>query len=411
MKLKVCVIGGGNAAHACMALFPFKGIETKCLATYQDEAKRINEGLKEQGFIRAIFAEHNDPKGVVDGVPIEVSDDPSIVSDCNVLLLPLPTFAFEGVLRKIAKYIAPGTFIAATPGQGGFDWIARYALGELREDLTFFTITGMPFNCRIQDYGKLVQVQQLSRAFQVAAVPESRAAQCAEITSRLFGPAVSIGHIMTATLAPLNANIHPMHCYTLLKNYKMGDTFDKNPLFYETMSVEDDHWMEAVSSEVQKIAAVLRRKTSIHCHPETIYESECLRGYWAPEMSPSEVFRTSPAYKNFTYPFMVIPNPPGTPVNTPVKYAPNFASRYFTEDIPYGLCVWKGLADICGVKAPSITRLIEWAQPFMGKEYIVDGKLAGKDVAGTSAPQRYGIFSIDQLKLGTAGARGKLAKL
>jgi hypothetical protein len=34
----------------------------------------------------------------------------------------------------------------------------------------------------------------------------------------------------------------------------------------------------------------------------------------------------------------------------------------------------------------------------MGKEYIVNGRLVGKDVRETSAPQRFGITTVEQLK-------------
>ena len=41
--------------------------------------------------------------------------------------------------------------------------------------------------------------------------------------------------------------------------------------------------------------------------------------------------------------------------------------------------------------------VIYWAQKGMGKEYIIDGKLTGKDVASSNAPQRFGVTTLDQL--------------
>lgn len=38
----------------------------------------------------------------------------------------------------------------------------------------------------------------------------------------------------------------------------------------------------------------------------------------------------------------------------------------------------------------------------MGKEYVVDGKLVGKDVGETSAPQRWGITTVEELAAGHA---------
>merc|ERR1712137_723056 len=72
------------------------------------------------------------------------------------------------------------------------------------------------------------------------------------------------------------------------------------------------------------------------------------------------------------------------------KYIPLFEQRYFTEDIPYGLCLVKGVADLVDVAVPTIDKLILWAQAHLGKEFIVQGKLKGKDVATCStAPQAF----------------------
>eukprot|EP01008_Symbiontida_sp_HLA12_P000206 NODE_1203_length_642_cov_222.319846_g1194_i0.p1 GENE.NODE_1203_length_642_cov_222.319846_g1194_i0~~NODE_1203_length_642_cov_222.319846_g1194_i0.p1 ORF type:complete len:188 (+),score=36.79 NODE_1203_length_642_cov_222.319846_g1194_i0:78-566(+) len=79
-------------------------------------------------------------------------------------------------------------------------------------------------------------------------------------------------------------------------------------------------------------------------------------------------------------------------------WVPDFKYRYLTEDIPLGQCILKGYADLCGIKVPTIDMLIEWSQKHMGKEYIKDGALTGKDAASTPAPQSFGITSMDILR-------------
>merc|ERR1711920_774794 len=72
----------------------------------------------------------------------------------------------------------------------------------------------------------------------------------------------------------------------------------------------------------------------------------------------------------------------------------DFSNRYFTEDIPDGLCVYKGYAELAGVETPGIDAILNHFQKFMGKEYIIDGKL---QPAGTKAPQAYGFNTLDAL--------------
>ena len=72
------------------------------------------------------------------------------------------------------------------------------------------------------------------------------------------------------------------------------------------------------------------------------------------------------------------------------KFVPDFTYRYMTEDIPYGLAVIRGIAEIAEVETPNIDKVLTWCQEKMGKEYLENSKLQGKDVATSRAPQRYG---------------------
>ena len=39
---------------------------------------------------------------------------------------------------------------------------------------------------------------------------------------------------------------------------------------------------------------------------------------------------------------------------------PNLKCRFFTEDVPYGLCILKDLGRIFGVETPMIDEMLEW---------------------------------------------------
>ena len=79
------------------------------------------------------------------------------------------------------------------------------------------------------------------------------------------------------------------------------------------------------------------------------------------------------------------------------KFVPDFTHRYMTEDVPYGLVVIRGIAQIVGVQTPKIGKVLKWCQEKMGKEYLVNSKLQGKDVASSRAPQRYGFTSLESI--------------
>jgi hypothetical protein len=80
-----------------------------------------------------------------------------------------------------------------------------------------------------------------------------------------------------------------------------------------------------------------------------------------------------------------------------IGYVPDFSCRLLSEDVPFGLVATRGIAEILGVPTPCIDKVITWAQAKLGKEYLVNGKLIGKDVATSGAPQRFGVTRPDQL--------------
>merc|ERR1712039_360928 len=101
----------------------------------------------------------------------------------------------------------------------------------------------------------------------------------------------------------------------------------------------------------------------------------------------SKCFNTNDGFKGFRCPMKAVEG----------GFAPDFENRYFTEDIPEGVAMYKGIADLAGVETPVIDEIVCFFQKFMGKEYIKDGKLAGANVAETKSPQAYGITSLEQL--------------
>ena len=116
----------------------------------------------------------------------------------------------------------------------------------------------------------------------------------------------------------------------------------------------------------------------LRCYPEDI----------ADKTNQFTAIRTNAAYQGLTHP--TIKTPDG-------KFVPNFQHRYLTEDIPYGLAVIRGMADIVNLKTPSIDKVLVWAQDKVGKQYLVGDKFdkfEGKDVASTRAPQRYNLLTL-----------------
>merc|ERR1712187_323566 len=77
------------------------------------------------------------------------------------------------------------------------------------------------------------------------------------------------------------------------------------------------------------------------------------------------------------------------------NYMPDLKYHYLPEDVPTGLCFAKGLAEILDIPTPQIDKVLIWAQSCIGLEIMVDGKMTGKDLDKTRAPQGVGITTIE----------------
>ena len=59
------------------------------------------------------------------------------------------------------------------------------------------------------------------------------------------------------------------------------------------------------------------------------------------------------------------------------------------------MIVIRGIAELAGVETPMLDEVITWCQNKMDKEFLVDGKLCGKDIHSTRCPEAYGFTDLD----------------
>jgi ketopantoate reductase len=194
---QICIIGGGHAAHTLAALLPSRGIRTVWYVPFEDEAERIKAKLREKDDV--IYATFADGR-VKQGRPVIVSAEASdVIPASDVLLMPVPSFAYGPNFERIKDCVRPNTFIGVTPGQGGFEWYARAILrNELFEKNTLFAIMPMPFNCRMTEYGHAVAVQSFKTKYRICALPKCREEDAIVITRTLLG-----GYVESAGVFPL----------------------------------------------------------------------------------------------------------------------------------------------------------------------------------------------------------------
>lgn len=386
MQITIC--GGGNAAHALAALISAKqDYRANVYTPLSDEVQRWRQGIEAGGGITLINHE-----GMLVGRPHRVSDDPSaVVPGSRLVLLSLPAFAHQVILRDIVPYLDDGAWVGALPARGAFDWCARDVLGDGERSVVLFGLQTLPWACRIREYGREVAILGTKTQVDLAAWPPNYADEIAALLGALLGvPMCPISSFLSLTLAGTGQLIHPGIMYGLFRDWD-GCPLAEAPLFYHSIDAKTSDILQNLSDEVQSVRTRLEERFPNLDLSAVLPLYDWLRRAYGDKIcdcsSLQECFVANEGYAGLRAPMR----------STGDGLAPDFKTRYLSEDVPYGLVVTRGIAELADLPTPKIDRVITWAQELLEKEYLVDGKLRGRSVAASRAPQRYGFRSLDEL--------------
>jgi hypothetical protein len=393
--IRVCICGGGNAAHVMAGLF--SSVNNKAIkkvsifSNFSDTAERMRKGIEQNNGIKVFMPDGMKIIGKPDVISKNAAD---VIPDSNLIIMPVPSMAYESLLTEIEPYIASGTIIGATPGMGGFDWVLKRILRKKYYDIIVFSMVPMPWNCRILMYGQEVEVhvQKTPLSFACNRSASEIRVGLQNIFTAIFGLEVNIlDHFLGITLFPANSVIHPARLYGLFRDYKDGEVYKENPLFYEDMDDFSADCIQQVSDELQIICRTIEERSPVKLLNDIRPITESIPSVYPGKIddlsSLKQIFRTNSGYKGFYTPM----------IESDGGWIPDFENRYFTEDIPHGLCIYKGIAEILGVDTPMMNIILTWTQEKMGKEYLINNKLQGKDIKEANVPQSFDINTLNQL--------------
>lgn len=387
------ICGGGNGAHALVPVAAENnGCRVRIFAPYGNEAKLLREKIQATGGIKLQGALES--KRVV---PETVTADPRQAAEgVDMVLLVLPAFAHGSVLKQLAPYLPPGIWVGVMPARSGFEYQAcRILAGSGLDAFRIFGLQTLPWACRIKEFGSEVEILGVKRSVGAAAIPQEATGEITELLKQLLAVEVfPYANMLALSLSNMGQIIHPGIMYGLFKDYD-GKVFTSSeiPLFYSGVNNETAVILKAMSAEIQDLKESLSRLLG----PEIILEDvptleEWLFNSYAGQIDDTSTiasaFRTNRAYHGLKAPVRQVEG----------GYVPDFKSRYLTEDVPTGLLVTRALAEMIGVHTPVIDMVIYETSAWMGKEYLVDGALTGRDIAKARIPQNYGINTVNDLK-------------
>jgi hypothetical protein len=181
--------------------------------------------------------------------------------------------------------------------------------------------------------------------------------------------------------------------YGLFRDWD-GQPYDEPPLFYQGVDARSAETLERMSAEIQTLRVALEEKD-----PRLNLSAVRPLFTWLKRSYSADIADDSSLQTSF------VSNRSYTGLRAPMReteagFYPDFQARYLSEDVPDNLVVTRGIAELAGVATPTLDRVLSWAQNRLSKEYLVSGKLQGKDLPGTRCPQRYGYSSLRQFLSG-----------
>ena len=396
-ETNLLICGNGSGAHAFAGIASsLPGTRVQILSIYKDKAERWNDAIRTSDLVvtrPGLGVKHSE----IRSRPDYITDKPEeVVGNADLIVFILPAFALQNFLERIERFIVPGATIVGLPGAVGFEFEVERILGEKASQCTIMNFESLPWACRTTVHGKRCEVLGTKETLYGAMHLGSRARQTNPVSTlqSLLGDEPKLivsGPLVAVSLMSTNAYLHTAIMYGEWCGWS-GKQLKEAPLFYNGLSKGSAQLLADMSDEVVAVAKAIAREE------ENVDMSEVVPIYqWYMRCYPGSIennanlytaIRTNAGYRGLRHP---------TTKTLDGKFLPDFTHRYLTEDIPFGLVVLHGIAEIAGVKTPNIDRVITWAQGEMGKEFLAGSQLSGGDVKFTRAPQNYGIATVADL--------------
>ena len=325
---KVCICGGGSLAHVCAGVLSSQPeVEVNIFTRKPELWSHQLEVTDSRGKV------YNGNLNIISNSPEEA------LKDCDIVFLCLPGFAIEGTLNSIKPYIGNavvGSIVCST----GFFFAAHRILGE---DARLFGFQRVPYIARTKEYGHTANLlgYKPQLAIAVENVEDNEAFR--QLVETLWmTPVKLLGSHYEVSLTNSNPILHTGRLYSMWKDWD-GEVYDHNILFYKEWTNEESQMLIDMDAEFMQLLDVLPVTKGAIPSLLEYYESH-------DEESLTRKITSIPAFRNITSPMKEVDG----------GWVPDFESRYFTEDFPYGLKFIVELAKDKNIDCPNLNMVFEW---------------------------------------------------
>ena len=323
--MNVSIIGGGNIGTLTAAELANKGFD---VCVYTSKANSWDGSLE-------VYNGENHLLFEVEGITA-TNNIGEAVEDANMIIITYPAQLFKKLSKDMDPYVCKNQYIGFIPGTGGVEFIFNNLVSK---GCILFGLQRVPSVARLKEVGKSVYNLGKRDALYVATFQKGYEGFIKNFIENLFDlPCNMLDNYLGITLTPSNTILHTSRLYSLFNNQMI---YGWNVLFYEEWNDESSELLIQCDSQVQDLCNVLgvTGVKSLKDH----YES-----YSVEEMTNK--ITSIDSLKGLKTPMIL----------TDDGWIPDFSSRYFSTDFPFGLKVLIEIANVMNVDVSYLEKIWDW---------------------------------------------------
>lgn len=332
MEVVVTICGGGSLGHVIAGWLSSHGYaKVNILTGHPDQwSHEIQIDTPEEDILR--------------GSVNQVSSNPAdVIPQSQVVLLCLPGYLIAEELKKIKAHLDPRAYVGSVFSSTGFFF---EALQILDAGQPLWGFQRVPFIARVGDYGRSAHLLGYKSSHQVAVehVPQQEKERFVSMMQTwLERPVNLLSNYYEASLTNSNPLLHTSRLYTMFGEENEGRVFPRMIMFYEEWTEQAAELLIRMDAELFALLKVLPVSSTYLPTILDYYESTDAK-------SLARKLSSISGFKGIVSPMKQVDG----------GWVPDFSSRYFTEDFPYGLRqVWL-LAHEKGIPCPYIDKVYAW---------------------------------------------------
>lgn len=333
--MNISVIGGGNMGCVLATRFSQKHNVILYISNRNNEIINYQNNMKMY---------NPDKQHTITGNISKITDSLEYaINNSDYIFITYPQFLFKNLSEQMLPYLN-NKHIMFVPGSGGAEFWFKNAIDK------GCTITGLQrvhAVTRIVEKGKLATEKGIRETLKIASIPMAYNNVAKEVISQLYEMSVELlPNYANITLINSNPILHTSRLYCLFNDYSNDKQYNYIPLFYEEWDEESSDLLIKLDNELRGVLDTLNNKgldmsgiVPILNHYESTNQTEL-----------TKKLNSINSLKGIETPHIKVGN----------MCVPDFSSRYFISDFPYGLDLILEFALICNTQCDNIKKVSDW---------------------------------------------------